>query len=89
MNKEIIKSVEDAAQAIENLNRTFDQHSETLKKSGDLDGLAKWKTACFAMLDSGKIYITWAQYYAGVSDPDESSEMETDFLDEGAVWDGR
>ena len=84
MNKAIIQSVDDAARAIENLNRAFDQHAATLKSSGSQESLEKWKQACFAMRDSGNIYINWAQYYARGSASAPSSENEADFLDEGA-----
>ncbi len=87
MKDEIQRSIEEATRAIEQVNRVFDRHAEELRKAGNEDGLKKWMTACYAMRDSGNIYITWARHYAKSTRAADSS-IEEDFLDDAIPDDG-
>jgi len=82
----VTRAILEVTQAIENLNRVFEKRADELRKAGDADGLQQWMNACYAMRDSGQIYITWARHYAKLSEAAGSSETDEDeFLNEGAV----
>ena len=83
---EIRQSIIEVTRAIESLNQVFEKRAADLRHAGDVEGLKQWTNACLAMLDSGKIYISWARHYARLAESPGSSEEENDLSDEGAVW---
>ena len=88
MDKEIKQSIIEVAQAMENLNRVFEKHSEDLRKAGNDNAHQQWQKALQAIRDSGVIYLSWAEHYAGSTGGEPvstESELE-EFLDEGGAW---
>jgi hypothetical protein len=84
MMEEIQRSIQEVAQAIDNLNRAFEKHAEHLRQSGDQEKLHQWIKGAQALQDSSHLYLTWANHYAHSSDhqEDESEEDLGAFLDE-------
>lgn len=86
MSETLRKSVSDVAQAIDDLNRAFDQRTEVLRAAGDEVALRQWMTACIAMRDSGRLYLNWAGHYARTTEGATPTETDEDaLLDEGSI----
>ena len=81
----IEQSIKTVAQAIEDLNKAFDERAEGLRQAGQVDRLQEWMKSSHAVRDSGYLYLTWANHYARSASPQtvNADEDMDSFLDEG------
>ena len=84
MNDDIRRSVQEAQEALLQVNRAFDDYVNELKKTGsDASEILQAAKSADALKDSGHIYLSWARHYAGIGG-DEASTEDID-EDEGRI----